>query len=186
MVMPAANSDSVTTAWYSARQLGQRQAQRAAHEPHAGDRPLHRNGIRFDEQVAMQGHEALIDLRCAGAIATQGRGHHVGHGARRDVRGHGDDAGGAEHRWRRARSDRRRESTLKSAPQLATSSRTRAGSPTASLMPTMRGTRDSRATVAGSMSTAVRLGTLYSRTGMREFAAIAAKCRNNPSCVGRT
>jgi len=44
----------------------------------------------------MQGHESLINLRGAGTVATQGGSHHVGHGARRDIRGHRNDTGGSE------------------------------------------------------------------------------------------
>ena len=88
--MPAANNDSVTMEWYSGRQLGQRQPQRTADETHAGECPFDRNGIGFDEQVSMQRHQALVDLGSSGAVAAKGCGHHVRHGSRRNVRGHGD------------------------------------------------------------------------------------------------
>ena len=96
MEMPAANSDSATIAWYPAESSVSGRRNAPAHETHARNGPFDRDRIGFDEQIAMQGHEALVDLRRAGTIAAQGGRHHVGHGARRDVRGDRNDADGAD------------------------------------------------------------------------------------------
>ena len=65
-------------------------------------------------------------------------------------------------------------STTKPAGTCSSISRTRDTCGTASLTAATRGSCAMRPTVAGSMSTAVRDGTLYAMTGTREAAATAS------------
>ncbi len=76
------------------------------------------------------------------------------------------------------------DSTANSGGQTASNSRRRFKSALASFKATICGWRARRATVAGSRSTAVRLGTLYSTTGTAETSAAAMKCLKSPSCGG--
>src|ERR1043165_1874986 len=115
------------------RQLGERQAERAAHEPHAGHRPLDRNGVGFDEQIPVERDQPLIDLGGTRPGPANGRGDHVGPRQRAGAWGATFAVTEMTPRAptpmtsRAVRSSP--ESTLNEDWQVATSSRTRAASP---------------------------------------------------------
>ena len=168
----------------SRRERRERQPDAALDQAHLGDRPLDRDRIRLDEELAVQPEQPEVELARALHVARKRRRAHLVHQSRRHVGGDRDHAVAAEQDQREAGGvvaavDRE---VLRRA--LRQGRMPRSMFAVASLMPMMFGTCASRSTVSFGMSATVRPGTLYRIIGMSTASAIVRKWRYRPSCVG--
>jgi len=144
---------------HSLRQRRERQAQGVLHFAHPRHRPLHRDRIGFDEQVAMASEQLVIESRAPAQLRHSGR-RHTSH------------ASVSVRRSRSPKSYRARRAALKpmcwhrhrcrwrNPSERAATDRCAFDVPVASLMPTMLGICARRSTVSLFISATVRPGTL--------------------------